>query len=134
MKMTLTAMSTMEAELVTSAVAKKGAVFRSNMLTELEFVKEFEKVPLHIDNTATLHVIGNRAFNSRTKHIALSFFYIRELAKENEITKHYILTERQLADVGTKQSSSSTTFTSDQELLTSSTSLLAFCVRLSVSV
>ena len=67
----LTSMSTMEAELVTSAVAKKGAVFRSNMLTELEFVKEFEKVPLHIDNTATLHVVGDRAFSSRPKHIAL---------------------------------------------------------------
>ena len=58
-------------------------------------------MPLHIDNTATLHVIGNRAFSSRTKHIALRFFYIREL-KENKIATHYISTERQLADIGTK--------------------------------
>ena len=55
-------MSTMEAELVASALAMKEAVFCSNMLTELGFGKEFEQVPLHIDNTATLHVIGNRAF------------------------------------------------------------------------
>ena len=58
----LTAMSTMEAELVASALAMKEAVFCSNMLTELGFGKEFEQVPLHIDNTATLHVMGNRAF------------------------------------------------------------------------
>ena len=95
-------MSTMEAELVASALAMKEAVFCSNMLTELGFGKEFEQVPLHIDNTATLHVIGNCAFSSRTKHIALRFFYIRELVKENKITSHYVSTERQLADIGTK--------------------------------
>ena len=40
----LTAMSTMVAELVASALAMKEAVFCSNMLTELEFGKEFEQV------------------------------------------------------------------------------------------
>ena len=53
----LTAMSTMEAELVEGALAMKEAVLCSNMLIELGFGKEFEKV--HIDNTAPLHVIGN---------------------------------------------------------------------------
>ena len=95
-------MSTMEAELVASALAMKKAVFCSNMLTELGFGKEFEQVPLHIDNTATLHAISNRAFSSRTKDIALRFFCIREMVKENKITANYISTERQLADTGTK--------------------------------
>ena len=96
-------MSTMEADLVASALAMKEAVFCSNMLTELGFGKEFEQVPLHIDNnTATLHVIGNRAFSSRTKHIALRFFDIRELVKEKKTTAYYMSTERQLADIGTK--------------------------------
>ena len=63
------------------------------------------KVPLHIDNTATLHVIGNRAYNSRTKHIALRSFYIRELVSEGKITIRYISTEDQLADVGKKSTS-----------------------------
>ena len=59
-------------------------------------------MPLHIDNTATLHVIGNRAFSSRTKHTALHFFCIRELVKETKIATHYISTEGQLADIETK--------------------------------
>ena len=88
-------MSTIDAELVASA-------FCSNMLTELGFGKEFEQVPLHIDNTATLHVIGNRAFSSRTKHNALRFFCIPELVKENKITTHHISMALQLADIGTK--------------------------------
>ena len=72
-----TAMSTMEAELVASALAMKEAVFCSNMLTELGFRKEFAKVPLYCDNTVTLHALGNQSFSSRTKHITLRFFFIR---------------------------------------------------------
>ena len=59
-------------------------------------------MPLRIDNTATLHVVGNLTFSSRTKHVGLLLFYIRELVKENKITSHYVSTERQLADIGTK--------------------------------
>ena len=92
----------MEAELVSSSLARKEAVFCFNMLTEVVFGKQFKQVPMHIDNTATLHVIGNRAFSSRTKHIALRFFDIRELVKENKTTAYYMSTERQLADIGTK--------------------------------
>ena len=80
----LTAMSTMEAGLVASALTMKEAVSCLNILTDLGFGKEFEQLPLHIDNTATLHVIGNRAFSSRTKRIALRFFYIRELVKRTK--------------------------------------------------
>ena len=46
-------------------------------------------MPLRIDNTATLHVVGNLTFSSRTKHVGLLLFYIRELVKENKITTHY---------------------------------------------
>ena len=79
----------------------KEAVFCFNMLIELGFGKDFENVPVHTDNTATLHVIGSRAYGSRTKHIALRFFYIRERVSEESITIHYISTEDQLADIGT---------------------------------
>ena len=121
-------MSTMAAELVASALAMNEAVFCWNMLTERGFGNEFEQVPLHINNTATLHVIGNRSFSSRTKHIALRFVYIHELVKENKITAHYIGTKH------LKKTSSSTTSTDDHMLQTSSTSSLVFCVRLSVCV
>ena len=98
----LTAMSTVEAEVVASAFAMKEAVFCSNMLTELGFGKEFTQVPVYYDNTATLHALGNRSFSSRTKHIALRFFYIRELVSEGRISINYILTDNNPADIGTK--------------------------------
>ena len=80
----------------------KEAVFCSNMLTELGFGKEFARVPLYCDNTATLHALGNRSFSSRTKHIALRFFFIRELVTEGKISIHYIPTDDNPADIGTK--------------------------------
>ena len=58
-----TAMSTMEAELVASALAMKEAVFCSNMLSELGFGKKFAQVPLYCGNTTTLHALGNRSFS-----------------------------------------------------------------------
>ena len=97
-------MSTMEAELVASALVMKEAVFCfcSNMLTELKFGKDFANMPLYCDNTATLHALGNRSFSSMTKHITLRFFFIRELVSEGRISIHYIPTDINPADIGTK--------------------------------
>eukprot|EP00904_Undaria_pinnatifida_P005974 jgi/Undpi1/2506/HiC_scaffold_13.g05885.m1 len=69
---------------------------------ELGFGKGFAKVPLYCDNKATLHALGNRSFSSRTKHIALRFFFIRELVSEGRISIHYIPTDINPADIGTK--------------------------------
>ena len=98
----LTAMSTMEAELVASALAMKEAVFCPNMVTDQGFGKGFATVPLYCDNTATLHALGNRSFSSRTKHFALRFFGIRELVSEGRISIHYIPTDINPTDIGTK--------------------------------
>ena len=98
----LTAMSTMEGELVASTLPMKEAVFCSNMLTKLGFGNDFAKVPLYCDNKPTLHALGNRYFSSRTKHIALRFFFIRELVSEGGISMHYIPTDINPADNGTK--------------------------------
>ena len=62
----------------------------------------FAQVPLYCDNTATLHALGNRSFSSRTKHIALRFFFIRELVTEGKISIHYIPTDDNPAGIGTK--------------------------------
>ena len=80
----------------------KEAIFCTNMMTELGFRSGFSSAPLYIDNTATLNVIGNQTFSARTKHVTLRFFYIRELVKEENISIHYIPTEDNLADIGTK--------------------------------
>ena len=45
---------------------------------------------------------GNRSFSSRTKNIALRFFYIRELVSEGRISINYISSDDNPADIGTE--------------------------------
>ena len=59
-------------------------------------------MPLYCDIAATLHAPGNRSSSPRTKHIALRFFYIRELVSEGSISINYISTDNNTADIGTK--------------------------------
>ena len=84
------------------AYASKQAVYLFNMMAELGFGKLFESVPLFGDNTGALHIAGNGTYSSRTKHIALCFFYLKELVTDDEITIHHVETQKQLADVGTE--------------------------------
>ena len=95
----LTTMSNMKAELVTSDLAMKEAVFCANMLTGLEFGEDFAKLLCYSDNMATLHALGNRSFKCRTKHIALRFFFIGEFVPEKRISIHYIPTDINPADM-----------------------------------
>ncbi|CAN0011358.1 unnamed protein product [Sphacelaria rigidula] len=98
----LTAQSTMEAELVAAALAMKEAVLCSNMMMELGFGEAFHSVTVHIDNTSTLHVAGNSTYSGRTKHVALRYFFIRELIKKRRITLHHPDNKNNIADIGTK--------------------------------
>lgn len=76
-------------------------MFCSNM-TELGYGEKFNCVALFIDNTSIPHVAGNQIYSSRTKHVALRFFYIRELIKEGKISIHYVRTKDEIAELGAK--------------------------------
>ena len=80
----------------------KEAVFCSNMMLELGFKEGFGSVPLYIDNTSALDVAGNRSYSPRAKHIALRYFFVQELVEEGKITIHFVKTQDQIADLGTK--------------------------------
>ena len=78
----LTAQSTVESELQVLSYGAREAVYLSNFLMELGF-KTFSSVPINSDSTGVLSVAGNAMFSSRTKYIALRFFFVRELIKRN---------------------------------------------------
>ena len=96
-----TAQSTAKSELQALSYGAKEAVYLSNFLMELGF-ETFSSVPINSDSTGALSVAGNAMFSSRTKHIALRFFFVRELIKRNEITLHHKPTQQMLADIATK--------------------------------
>ena len=97
----LTAQSTVKSELQTLSYGARGVVYRSTFLMELGF-KTFSSVPINSDSTGALSVAGNAMFRSRTKHIALRLFFVRELIKRNKITLHHKPTQQMPADIATK--------------------------------
>ena len=72
------------------------------MMLELDFDESFSSVPLYIYNTPALHIAGNRTYIPCVKHIALKYFFVHELEEEGKISIHYVKTEDQLDDLGTK--------------------------------
>ena len=91
----------MESELQALSYGARDAVYLSNFLMELGF-KTFSSVPINSNSTGALSVAGNAMFSSRTKHIALRFFFVRELIKWNKTTFHHKPTQQMLADIATK--------------------------------
>ena len=91
----------MKSELQALSYGARETVYLSNFLMELGF-KTFSSVPINSDSTGALSVAGNAMFSSRTKHIALRFFFVRELIKRNKITLHHQPTQQMLAGIATK--------------------------------
>ena len=97
----LTAQSTVESELQALSYGPRQAIYLSNFLMELGF-KTFSSVSINSDSTGALSVAGNAMFSFRTKHIALRFFFVRELIKRNKITLYHKPTQQMLVDIATK--------------------------------
>ena len=97
----LVAQSTVESELQVPSYGAREAVYLSNFPMELGF-KTFSSVPINSNSTGALRVAGNAMFSSSTKHIALRFFFVRELIKRNKITLHHKPAQQMLADIATK--------------------------------
>ena len=98
----LTAQSTMEAEIVAAGTVTKESLFCRNMMMELGFTERFRSVLVYIDNTSALHVAGNKTFSPRAKHVALRYFFVQEVVKEGKVIIHFVKTEQQLTNLGTK--------------------------------
>ena len=65
------------------------------MMLGLGFHTILGGVPLFIDNTSALHVADNRTYNICAKKVY-------GLVEEGKVSIHYVKTEDQLADLGTK--------------------------------
>ncbi|CAB1098696.1 unnamed protein product [Ectocarpus sp. CCAP 1310/34] len=83
---TLTAQSTVEAEIQALSSSASEAVFISIFMTELNF-KTFGSVPINSDSTGALTVAGNTMHSQRTKHVALSEHHLADIATKH-LPKH----------------------------------------------
>jgi hypothetical protein len=95
------ALSTVEAEYMSSTHATKEAIWLKQLLAEIEIHLD-GPVLMYNDNQGCIQLAKNPAQHQRTKHIDLRHHYIREKLESGEITLQYCSTEDMVADLLTK--------------------------------
>lgn len=65
-----------------------------------KFVKDTIKV--YCDNQSAIELSKNAVFHKRSKHVDISFHFIRELVERGDIVVKYLRTDSMIADVLTK--------------------------------
>jgi hypothetical protein len=95
--------STCEAEHVAACYGAKEVVWLTSVLRTLGLLPS-DSMPtaLCMDNHGALFLVQNPATNQKTKHIRVSFHYIREAVARGEIDVVPVATEFQHADMFTK--------------------------------
>ena len=95
------AKSTTEAEYVALSQATQEAIYLRKVLADLGYKADLPTV-LHEDNQGAIEISRNPRFHSRTKHIDVTFHFIRERITLNEIRVVYYPSSDMLADIMTK--------------------------------
>ncbi|GJR03391.1 retrovirus-related pol polyprotein from transposon TNT 1-94 [Tanacetum coccineum] len=62
----------------------------------------YKMVPIFCDNTNAIAISNNPVLHSRTKHIDITYHFIRDHILKGDIELHFIPTDYQLADIFTK--------------------------------
>lgn len=94
------ALSTTEAEYVSTCEATKTAIWLRCLLQDFTGVEQ--PVPMLCDNQGAVKLVHNPEFHPKTKHIAVRYHFVRRAVEEKKISVNYVKSEDQLADIFTK--------------------------------
>lgn len=59
----------------------------------------FNSVPIKCDNTSAIDLTKNPIQHSRTKHIDIKHYFIRDLVQKGDVSVEYVCTNDQLANI-----------------------------------
>ncbi|GJX25693.1 retrovirus-related pol polyprotein from transposon TNT 1-94 [Tanacetum coccineum] len=99
-KQDCTSMSSAEAKYVSLSVCCAQVLWLRTQLTDYGF--HFDKIPMYCDSKATIAISCNLVQHSRTKHINVSYHFIKEQVEKGIVELFFVRTEYQLADLFTK--------------------------------
>nr|GEV93494.1 hypothetical protein [Tanacetum cinerariifolium] len=71
-----------------------------SQLTDYGF--DFNKIPLYCDNRSAITLYCNNVQHSRSKHIDIRHYFIREQVKRGVVELYFVSTDYQLVDIFTK--------------------------------
>ena len=101
-RQSISALSSTEAEYVAISEAAREACWLRNVYTELGLLQEDVPTLIKGDNEGALAMVRNPQFHKRTKHIAIRWHWVRELAEDNTIRVESVRDLDQTADILTK--------------------------------
>ncbi|GJV50194.1 hypothetical protein Tco_1440406 [Tanacetum coccineum] len=93
-------MSSAEAEYVVAARCCAQVLWVKSQLVEYDVL--YDKVPIFYDNTSAISIFNNPILHSKTKHIDIRYYFIRDYILKGDIKLHFVPTDLQLADIFTK--------------------------------
>jgi hypothetical protein len=96
-----TALSSTEAELVAFHRGCRDPMAHYHLIISLSLEVVLPMVT-YCDNTTTIALLNDTVHNSRTKHIAVQYFWARQLVEQGYIKVLYVRSERNRADLFTK--------------------------------
>jgi hypothetical protein len=94
------ALSTAEAEYIVAGACCTQILYMKQTLLDYGIV--LEKVPLLCDNGSAVKIANNLVKHSRTKHIDIPHYFLRDHVAKGDIILEGVRSEDQLADIFTK--------------------------------
>ena len=95
------ALSTAEAEYISATHAAKQVLWHRSLFRELEIDLPSTST-IFSDNQAAIAIAHHPEFHARTKHIDISYHFLRDLVKSGSLNLVYVNTHQNLADLFTK--------------------------------
>ncbi|GJT19276.1 hypothetical protein Tco_0877982 [Tanacetum coccineum] len=96
----ITALSTTEAEYISSIEGVKEAIWLRGMVNEFGLPQEV--LVVYCDNQSVVHLTKNNKFHSKTKHIEVRHHFVRDIVEKGEVIVDKIHTNDNPADMLTK--------------------------------
>lgn len=93
----------MEAEYTALSEVSREIVYLKRLLSHMGFQKYVESpIQVFCDNQSAIQLSKNAVFHKRSKHIDVSYHFVRDLVKQKEIEINYLQTDCMPADILTK--------------------------------
>ncbi|GKF27364.1 hypothetical protein Tco_0083258, partial [Tanacetum coccineum] len=99
-KQNCTSMSSAEVEYVSLSACCAQVLWLRTQLTDYGFY--FDKIPMYCDSKEAIAISCNPLHHSRTKHIDVRYYFIKEKVEKGIVELFFVKTEYQLADLFTK--------------------------------
>ena len=100
-RQTCVSKSTTEAEYVALSLATQEAVWFRRLLSDIGLTQKTPSI-IYEDNRGAIELSKNAKFHDRTKHIDISFHFVREKVTGQTVNVECCQTEEMIADIMTK--------------------------------